>query len=432
MTNPTNPLDLPGAKPTLPISTAKAPSKKDFIAEDRKYWSNFHMQLGGDHALYYTSHLNEFMPTAVAPASGEARPLKRELVKSVGDTTFVQGDGSTSISLDEYVNNGKQRVQAVMILHQGKVVYEDYPGLQPSQPHFWASVSKTTVGLLATMLEADGVIDTSKPIPTYAKQLAGTQWDKVSVINGLNMSAGLDIAETGEAAMNPNSVFQRFLAADFGVPNQEGVIENTVDELRDAKPLAGEVPGQYARYSSLITKTLVWVIEGATGGSFIDLFNERVWSKIGACNSFMSCMGSDGSAGAYGLNISLLEDLARYALIFTPSWKVVSDTEVVPPAVLKTMQTSGSKEAYAKGDFTEHDWVKASFAKQGMPDRNSRQLDAVWDDGTLFKHGNLFQGIYADPLRDVVGVYYSTCPVSLDPDIVMGYIRQVAKNLAGK
>jgi len=31
-----------------------------------------------------------------------------------------------------------------------------------------------------------------------------------------------------------------------------------------------------------------------------------------------------------------------------------------------------------------------------------------------------------------VSVYYSTCPVSLDPDILMGYIRQVAKNLAGK
>ena len=68
----------------------------------------------------------------------------------------------------------------------------------------------------------------------------------------------------------------------------------------------------------------------------------------------MTCMGSDGSAGAYGLNMSLLEDLARYALILTPSRTVVSDTEIVSPEILATMQTSGSKEAYAKGDFTEH------------------------------------------------------------------------------
>jgi hypothetical protein len=35
-------------------------------------------------------------------------------------------------------------------------------------------------------------------------------------------------------------------------------------------------------------------------------------------------------------------------------------------------------------------------------------------------------------MRDVVGVCFSTCPVNLDPDISMGYIRQVAKNVAGK
>ncbi|TDQ19300.1 CubicO group peptidase (beta-lactamase class C family) [Algoriphagus boseongensis] len=427
-----DPMDVPGAKVTLPISTAKKPFDRKFIADAKKYWSNMHMQVGGDHAMYYTGHLSEFLPTAVAPASGKVSVLERNLLKSVGETTFVRGDGSTSLPLDEYVNNGKQRLQGIMILQHGKVVYEAYPGMQPEQPHFWASTSKPTVGTLITMLEADGLIDVNKPITTYAKQLAGTEWDKVSLLNGLNMSSALDIAETGEAQMNPASVFQRFLAADFGVPNYNGVIENTVDVLRDAKPLPGEVPGEYARYSSLITKVLVWVIEEATGHSFIDNFNERIWSKIGVRNSFIVPMGSDGSAGAYGLNISLLEDLARFSLIFTPSWKVVSESQVISPQVLKTMQTSGSKEAYLKGDFTEHNWVKASFAKQGMPDRNSRQWDAVWDDGAMFKHGNLFQGLYVDPSRDVTAAYFSTCPVNLDPDILMGYIRQVAMNLQGE
>lgn len=49
----------------------------------------------------------------------------------------------------------------------------------------------------------------------------------------------------------------------------------------------------------------------------------------------------------------------------------------------------------------------------------------------MFKHGNLFQGIYVDPMRDVVDVYYSTSPVNLDADLLPGYIRKVAKNLAG-
>ena len=55
-----------------------------------------------------------------------------------------------------------------------------------------------------------------------------------------------------------------------------------------------------------------------------------------------------------------LEDLARYALIFTPSWNVVSNTPLVAPEVLRTMQTGGSAEAYNAGDFPDHSWVGAA------------------------------------------------------------------------
>ncbi|GAM66773.1 hypothetical protein JCM19236_3103 [Vibrio sp. JCM 19236] len=34
-----------------------------------------------------------------------------------------------------------------MLIHEGKVVYEAYPGMKPTDRHIWASSSKTTVGL---------------------------------------------------------------------------------------------------------------------------------------------------------------------------------------------------------------------------------------------------------------------------------------------
>lgn len=423
-------LKVPGAKPTLSVSTAKKPFDNAFIAEAHKYWGNFHWQMGGDHALYYSSHLSEFLPMALTPPVGEVSKLKRRPVASVKQTTFVHGDGSTSIPLDEYVMNGKMRVQAVMILHQGKVVYESYPGLNPDQPHFWASVSKTTVGLLASILEEEGLIDVNKPVTAYAKQLAGTEWDTIRVIDALNMSVGLDIQEDLKALADPMSMFQRFVAADFGVPNGAGVIETDVAVLREARPLAGEEPGKVARYSTLTTKVLVYVIEGASGRSFTELFGEKVWSKIGARQAFMVGLGADGVAGAYGLNYTMLEDLARYALIYTPSWNVVSKTPVVSPKVLKALQTSGNRDAYMAGDWTRG-WIGDVFGKD-MPIFNSRQFDAAWADGALFKHGNLFQGIYVDPMRDVVGVFYSTAPMTAGNDLLPGYIRQAAKNLAGK
>lgn len=437
--NPSNPasnnpieeaLKLPGAKPTLPVSVAKKPFNNDFIAEARKYWSNFHWQMGGDHALYYNTHLPEFIPMTLTPPVGQVSGLQRIPMPFLKSTTFVLNNGSTTIPLDDYVKNGKMRLQAVMILYKGKVVYEAYPGLNPEQPHFWASVSKTTVGLMVTMLEQEGLIDVNKPVTAYAKQLAGTEWDKVSVMNALNMSVGLDIQEDLKALTNPMSMFQRFGAADLGVPNQAGVIENDVAVLRESKPLTGETPGKVVRYSTLTTKVLTYVIEGATGYSFIDLFGEKVWSKIGARNSLMIGLGADGVASAYGINYSILEDLARYALIYTPSWNVVSKTPIVSPEVLKTLQTSGNHDAYMSGDWP-NGWIKDVFGKD-MPIFNSRQFDAVWNDGALFKHGNLFQGIYVDPMRDVVGVFFSTTPMTVGSDLLPGYIRQAAKNLAGK
>ncbi|MFO1114201.1 MAG: serine hydrolase domain-containing protein [Beijerinckiaceae bacterium] len=423
-------LKVPGAKPVLPVSAARKPFDNAFIAEARKYWGNFHWQMGGDHALYYNTHLSEFMPMAVAPPVGDVSRLRRSPVASVKKTVFVHADGSQAIPLDEYVTNGKMRAQAVMILHRGKVVYEAYPGLDPAQPHFWASVTKSTVGLLASMLEEQGLIDVNRPVTAYAKQLAGSQWDKVRVIDALNMAVGLDIQEDLKALTDPMSMFQRFGAAELGVPNGNGVVETPLDVLRAAKPIAGEAPGMPSRYSTLTTKVLVYVIEGATSRSFTDLYGEKVWSKIGARQPFMVGVGPDGVAGAYGLGYSTLEDLARYALVFTPSWKAVSKSEVVSPRVLKALQTSGDHKAYLAGDWTRG-WVGDVFGKD-MPVFNSRQFDAVWADGAMFKHGNLYQGIYVDPMRDVVGVFFSTVPMTGSADLLPGYIRQAAKNLAGK
>lgn len=423
-------LKVPGARPDLPVSAAKDPFSADFIAEARTYWSNFHWQMGGDHALYYNTHLPEFMPMAIAPPVGDVSVLERAPDDSVKATTFTRADGSVAIPLDDYVMNGKMRAQAVMILHHGKVVYEAYPGLNPQQPHFWASVTKSTVGLVASMLAEEGVIDVSKPVTAYAKQLAGTEWDKVSVHDALNMAVGLDIQEDLKAQTDPMSMFQRFGAAELAVPNGNGVLETPLEVLRSATPIPGEEPGMPSRYSTLTTKVLVYVIEGATGRAFMDIFEDRVWSKIGARQPFMVGLGPDGITGAYGLGFSTIEDLARYGLIYTPSWTAVSKTEVVSPAVLKALQTSGDHAAYMAGDWTKG-WVGRVFGAD-LPVANSRQFDAVWEDGAMFKHGNLFQGLYIDPMRDVVGVFFSTVPMTSGDDELPGYIRQAAKNLSGK
>jgi CubicO group peptidase (beta-lactamase class C family) len=426
-----NPMDVPGAKITRPISTVRDGFDADFIVEARQYFSNFHMQLGGDHATYYTTHMTEFVPAAFAFSSGPVSKLARRPMPQLGQLTYTLGDGSASKPLDEHIVDPSSRVQGVMILHKGEVVYEAFPGMRPDQLHIWASVAKSAVGTLLTMLEVEGKVDVSRPITDFAPALKGSEWDTVPLIDAINMASGLDISEDAKATMDPTSVFQRIIAADFGVPNADGVVEAENDVLRGATQIEGEAPGKVARYSSVITKVLGTVIEKVTGQTYTAYFEDRIWSKIGARSPAAINLAPSGLAIAYGLVNTTLEDLARYALIFTPSWSKVASEPIVSPVVLRKMQTESSKEAYTAGDFPDHSWVKASFG-QDMPIFNSHQWDAVWEDGALFKHGNLYQGIYTDPARDVVGVFFATSPVNLAADLMPGYMRAAAKHLAGQ
>ena len=57
-------LKVPGAQTTLPVTAAKEPFPFDFVTDAQEKFEQFHYQLGGDHALYYNSHLSEVLHTA--------------------------------------------------------------------------------------------------------------------------------------------------------------------------------------------------------------------------------------------------------------------------------------------------------------------------------------------------------------------------------
>ena len=162
-------LDAPGAKTTLPINSAKSPFSLAFVQDARQRFENFHYQLGGDHALYYNLHLSEMLHTAVSKPHELYRPLDKALDPDVGDkVSFTTKEGE--LTLNEYVVHPNHRVQAVVMVHDGKVVYETYPGMNPMDQHVWMSPGKTTVGLVIAQLEAEGKIDMDKEVVEKRKE----------------------------------------------------------------------------------------------------------------------------------------------------------------------------------------------------------------------------------------------------------------------
>ena len=46
---------------------------------------------------------------------------------------------------------------------------------------------------------------------------------------------------------------------------------------------------------------------------------------------------------------SMLQDMAAYAVLWTPSWKAVSDEEIVPMSVIDRIRASGDPKAFRGG-----------------------------------------------------------------------------------
>ena len=60
--------------------------------------------------------------------------LERDIRRDLLDLTFRAYDGTTTPPLKDYLVGPKQ-VQARMMAHKGKVVFETYPGMNPTDIH---------------------------------------------------------------------------------------------------------------------------------------------------------------------------------------------------------------------------------------------------------------------------------------------------------
>jgi hypothetical protein len=349
--NPLAPyLEVPGAKTTLPVNSAKSPFSYEFAKDARERFESFHYELGGDHALY--------------------SPLETALHSTLGDeVSFTTKDGD--LTLNEYVVHPNHRVQAVVMVHQSKIIYEIYPGMNPTDHHVWMSPGKTTVALVIAQLEAEGKIDMSRPMIDYLPEFDGTNWDGITMIDAANMATALQLEETLEAIVDPSSVIVRFFSAEFGSSNPAtGQVDDWLEILKGAEKIEGEEPGDQFRYSSAVTQIFVKIAERIENKTWVQIFEERVLGHMTARESMQHHLTPDGTSVAHGLLSTTAEDFVRYGMLFTPSWNKAAVKEVVSAEVLERLQTAGSPEAFLRG--AKYEGQLADFRES--PLMNSYQL----------------------------------------------------------
>ncbi|MGI9276440.1 MAG: serine hydrolase domain-containing protein [Endozoicomonas sp.] len=423
-------LKVEGALVTQPIKTAKGSYTPEFVDQARESFNNFHWQMGGDHAVYYNMYMNEFTQSALAAPNEEYKPLVKNINPELGKMK-VETKSKGKLTLDEYMADDRFRTQGFMLVHKGEIVYQAYPGMNPTDRHIWASSAKTTVGLIMSQLVDEGKVDTSQVITHYVPELKNTVWDDISVLDVLNHTTGLDNEETLQSILDSDSSVVRLFGSLLGSPRAKtGELESWKGVARDTEKLDGEGPGEIFRYASINTMVLTQLIENIEGKTWTRLFEERVWGKMTARQPAVFNLTPDGSAVSLGLMLTTLEDMARFGMLFTPSWDKAAVEQVVTPTVLNRIFTSGDPRTHEGS--TKQKSAQGSFNEPSTS--QSYQFDFIFEDGGMAKSGNLGQMIYVDPNRDFVGVVFSTNPYhsGYGESKAPAFMRMAAKKLAGK
>jgi len=349
------------------------------VPDDDIWWT-----VRGEQMAWMHRNAQQLFPTVNVYRNGPVRELAYDLNPAIGQFAVDTPDGK--MSFDEFLPSDHSAALGIVILHEGKVVYESYPRMKEYEKPIYWSTAKVFPATIIRILEERGEIDVSRTAEFYLPELASSPFGEITVRNLLDMASGIDCGDEYE---DRNSCYYRYSMAIGDGFRENDPPDNPYDFLKtlQAKTLA-EQGTQYS-YSGVNTFILGWIVEKITGQAFQDVFTKEIWYHVGA--------ESDASYVAYRYGIPLthggflakMRDLARFGLLFTPSYKIVSDHQVISDSHIKFLQSPGNPHLRSE-DGTQSIYQWGAHAN-----------------GDLSKGGWGGQGIIVNPERDLVAVYTS-------------------------
>jgi CubicO group peptidase (beta-lactamase class C family) len=305
-------------------------------------------------------------------------------------------------------------VDAVLVLHRGRIVFEAYPRMAPWQRHFAWSVSKVLASTALGALVRTGRVDPERDVAAYLPELRGTAWAGTALRDVANMASGIDCLDA-DGYQTPTTCIYRLEEA-LGITAPTGYDEGLLAHLQ-AMSRRGP-PGVRNEYVSANTVVLGLVLEAVTGRPFARAVQDLLWGPMGAEADGLMAISPEGFAyTSSGLHLRL-RDLARFGALYTEP------------------EASGVLDAAFLADVRGPEGIALSDAQRtrlaedfpgDVPVRAAWQWDLVWEDGALYKGGYSGQGLYVDPARALVIAWFGT---GEDYGARRNALRSVARQLA--
>jgi len=360
------------------------------LPKNETWWT-----VNGQAMAWNNKNLNRIFPTVNVYRAGPVRELESRPMPEIAD--FEVDTPKGPVRFIDFLNSEESTCMGLVILHKGKIVFEDYPRMEPyERPIYW-SVTKVLVSAVISILEDRGQVEIDKSIETYVPELAGSSYEGISVRSLLDMATGVDCPEE---YYDKSSCFYGLMQTTGEAHWDEAAADNPYEYIASVKVGRYAEQGTSFEYGSINTYILGWLVEKLTGMPFQDAFSREIWTQIGTESDAAFLAPRYGVPLFAGGFLGRIRDLARFGLLFTPSYAVVSDRKIISDEHIEMLENGGNPELLANGRWGPLDEASAAVVKH-----NVYQWDLVFTNNDLFKGGWAGQGLLVNPDRDLVAVY---------------------------
>nr|WP_321234980.1 serine hydrolase [uncultured Psychroserpens sp.] len=365
-------------------------TKEEVYAFHKRIYEGGNWTEYGDLERYFYLNFSQIQKHSRILRSNTPKILEetpRDDVKNFMMPTDLKKGGG--LSLNDYVQ--QVEVNGLIIIHKGKIVFEGYPRMFPTDLHINMVITQVFVSTSIAILEDRGLIDTSKTIDYYFDALKNSGWEGVPVIDILAMSSGIDRVplETYEASFDP------------------------IKDLATAKSVRPS--GAEYQWSNADAMLLTLLVEKISGLTFRNFVEQEIWSRIGAEYSALLGFNTNGTSISYADGMSTtLRDLARFGLAFTPSGRKNTNSIISDAHLFKIRDVN--KNLKKKSRFSE-EIICSSY-----------QWGEVYEDGDFYKGAHGGQGLYISPSKDLVIAYFGTSNINRESNQLNVISRQLSKS----
>lgn len=260
------------------------------------------------------------------------------------DKLLVDDGKSTPLPMTEIWR--RTGVDATLVLHKGKIVFESYLGdMTPTHQHAMYSCTKSVVGLLVESLILDGSIDAFRSAAAYIPELQGTPIGSATVRQLLDMQAHFMFSDKPKAEGQVQVDYIMGLGFLPKAPGHQGA-NGAYELLMKARPMGPH--GGFFRYDNGSTDTLGWIVRRITNQSLDALISDSIWSKLGCEQDASMTIDSAGTEWAAGGMSCCLRDFGRLGEALRCHGHYNSQ-QVLLPQVHAEILKGGDREAFAAG-----------------------------------------------------------------------------------